>query len=425
MALHPKNAAQKNRLLNAEHWLCVERARYYTEAHRETEGQHPSLRAARALARVFEKMTVRIEPDELLVGNRSSKPIAPPIAPERGDFTFVFEHLMEELKAFGYRIAPDDERELLRDIIPYWKGKTVRDAKIAAFHAHGLASQLDLSPAEIRRKVRSFGVRPLLRLAVEEEDEGTALDVLGRLPRLFCAVRAGAGDNVKGRARCTDTQAHIVLGHENVLRLGFSGIAAHARSRRESARTDDERAFLDAVVITCDAMRAFSERFAAEARAQAQSTSDPERRAELESIAVTCSRVPWLPAETFAEALQAMWFAQNAAIISYGAGSGITPGRVDQLLAPYLGTTNREHALRLLEEFIIKLNDNVVIWPNLGGVRLNHLGSDVENVTLGGVDRNGNDATNELTLLFVDAIRNTNLATTAAFRVAKKSPPDD
>ena len=70
--LHPKNAAQKAKLLSAEHWLCIERARYYTEAHRETEGQHPSLRAARALQRVLEKMTVRIEPDELLVGNRSS-----------------------------------------------------------------------------------------------------------------------------------------------------------------------------------------------------------------------------------------------------------------------------------------------------------------------------------------------------------------
>ena len=43
----------------------------------------------------------RIEPDELLVGNRSSRPIAPPIAAERGDFTFVFRHLFEDLEAFG------------------------------------------------------------------------------------------------------------------------------------------------------------------------------------------------------------------------------------------------------------------------------------------------------------------------------------
>ena len=41
-ALHPKNAAQKHRLLTAEHWLCMERARYYTKAHRETRGLDPA-----------------------------------------------------------------------------------------------------------------------------------------------------------------------------------------------------------------------------------------------------------------------------------------------------------------------------------------------------------------------------------------------
>jgi len=436
--LHPKNATQKARLLSAPHWLCIERARYYTESHRETAGQHPSIRAARALGRVLEKMTVRIEPDELLVGNRSSRRIAPPLALERGDFSFVFEHLFDELKSFGYRIAPDDERVLFDELLPYWKGKTVREAKIAAFREHGLSSELDVSPGELRRKLRSFGARRLLRLVAEEPEPPTG--VLGRvsraarlakrLPGLARALRAGAGDNLKGRGRCTDTQAHIVLGHKNVLRLGFLGLQAEARARRATAETDDERAFLEAVELTCDAMRAFSERFATLARAEAALATDAERRAELEQIADTCARVPWLPPTTFAEAVQAMWFTQNAAIISYGAGSGITPGRVDQLLWPYYaadvarGALSREHALRLIEELVIKLNDNVIIWPNIGGVRLNHLGSDVENITLGGVDAAGNDATNELSSLFIEAITTTSLATTASFRVSKQSPKD-
>ena len=435
--LHPKNAKQKQRLLTAEHWVCVERARYYTEVHRETVGLHPSLRAARALTNVFAKMTVRIEPDELLVGNRSSKLIALPIAPERGDFTFVFEHLFDQLKEFGYRIEPADERVLFDELIPYWKGKTVRDAKIAAFEDHHLASRLNLSPVEIRRKLRSFGIRALVKLVV---DDAPAKDPLGRvkragrlaarLPRLLRAVQAGAGDNLKGRGRCTDTQAHIVLGHKNVLRLGFSGIQAAARARRASAQSDGERAFLESVELSCEAMRAFSERFATLARAQAAACPDAERRQELAAIADTCSRVPWLPPRTFVEAVQSLWFTQNAAIISYGAGSGITPGRVDQLLFPYFaadlarGTLSREHALRLLEELVIKLNNNVIIWPNIGGVRLNHLGSDVENITLGGVDAHGDDATNALSSLFVEAISHTNLATTASFRISQKSPKD-
>ncbi len=438
--LHPKNAAQKARLLTASHWLCIERAKHFTDSHRETPGLSPSLRAARALGRVFERMTIRIEPEELLVGNRASKVVAPPLAPERGDFTFIFEHLFDELLAFGYRIDPADERVLFDDIIPYWRGKTVRDAKIAALRARGLSSELALSPRELRRKVRAFGVRPLLRLVVDEEGDraprglaeraARAGRLAARLPGLARAVRAGAGDNLKGRGRCTDTQAHIVLGHKNVLARGFSGIQAEARGRRASVETARERAFLESVELTCDAMRGFSERFAEAARLEAARTADLERRAELEVIAATCSRVPWLPPRTFVEAVQSLWFTQNAAIISYGAGSGITPGRVDQLLFPYFeadlarGVLTQAHALRLLEELVIKLNDNVVIWPNIGGVKLNHLGSDVENVTLGGVDAAGNDATNELTYLFIEAITNTKLATTASFRVSKKSPAD-
>jgi len=436
--LHPKNAAQKERLLTATHWLCVERARYYTEAHRETEGMHPSLRAAKALERVLQKMTVRIEADELLVGNRSSKLIAPPIAPERGDFSFVFEHLLDEMKRFGYRIEADDERLLLDEIIPYWRGRSVRDAKISALRAHGLTSELDLSPRELRRKLRAFGPGPLLRLVAEDEVPGsTLLDralrggrLAARLPGLLRAVRAGAGDNVKGRGRCTDTQAHIVVGHKSVLRRGFSGIQAEARARLESAQSEGERAFLQGVALSCDAMRAFSERFAARAREEAAETRDPGRRAELELIAERCGRVPWLPPRSFVEAVQSLWFTQNAAIISYGAGSGITPGRVDQLLFPYYeadlarGELTREQALRLLEELVIKLNNNVIIWPNLGRVRLNHLGSDVENITLGGLDASGEDATNELSSLFIEAITHTSLATTASFRISKKSPAD-
>jgi len=433
--IHPKNISQKDRLLRAPYWICTERARYYTESHRKTEGEHPSLRAAHALENVFSKMTVRIDRDELLVGNRSSKLIAPPIAPERGDFTFVFEYLLDELKTFGYNIAVDDERYLFDELIPYWRGKTVREAKIDAFRENHLSSDLDMSLSGLKRKLRGFGVRPLLRLVSEDSTDqsiwGSAVRtgrLIGRAPGLVRAIRAGAGDNIKGRGRCTDTQAHIVLGHKNVLNQGFKGIQEQALARLQTSENAESRAFLESVLITCDAIRDFSHRFVKLACQEALRTRNEERRKELEEIAERCAHVPWNPPTTFVEALQSMWFVQNAAIISYGAGSGITPGRVDQLLYPYYrqdldsGVLTEEHALRLLEEFIIKLNNNVIIWPNIGGVKLNHLGSDVENITLGGVDRDGNDATNELSMLFIEAIRNTSLATTASFRISRKTP---
>ncbi len=433
--LHPRNITQKQRLLDAEHWICLERARYYTESYQETEGKHPSLRAALALQNILTKMTVRIEPDELLVGNRSSRLIAPPIAPERGDFTFVFRHLLNELKSSGYRIDPADEVYLAKELIPFWDGRTVRDLKIQAFKTNDLVSPLNFSPRAVASKLRGFGPGALRRLVADEEERNhdgsrEARRKLSSLPRLLRAVRAGSGDNLKGRGRCTDTQAHIVLGHKNVLTRGFAGIKADAEARRDEATTADARDFYDGVIITCEAMRMFAERFATLARTQAAAEVLDARRAELEAIAERSSQVPWLPPRTFAEAVQSLWFTQNAAIISYGAGSGITPGRVDQLLFPFYaadlaaGTITKDEALQLLEELVIKLNNNVIIWPNIGGVRLNHLGSDVENITLGGVDAAGNDATNALSYLFIEAIRNTSLATTSSFRVSKKSPKE-
>ena len=94
MGLHPQNQIQKDRLLTADHWICLERAKFYTDSYKETEGQHPSIRTAKALKHTFENMTIAIYPEELLVGNRSSQYIAPPIAPERGDMNMVIKYLL-------------------------------------------------------------------------------------------------------------------------------------------------------------------------------------------------------------------------------------------------------------------------------------------------------------------------------------------
>ncbi len=429
--LHPINQRQKERLLSSEHWLCMERAKFYTDSYRETEGEHPSIRSAKALKRTFDNMTIEIYPEELLVGNRSSQYIAPPIAPERGDITFVLKSVFPDLKKFGYHISHEHKKQLFKDIIPYWKGKTIRDIKIKKFEEAGLYSKLDLSLEELKRKSRAFGISTLMRLFIEENAKTKEKAKLFlRLPKMLKAIKGGTADNVKGRGRCIDTQAHIVVGHKNVLEYGFKGIKEKAQVRLNSTEIDAEKQFLKAVIIVCEAMRDFSNRFSDLALIMANKEKDDERKSELLKIADISKKVPWNPPVTFYEALQSLWFTQNAAIISYGAGSGITPGRVDQLLYPYYkrdietDLASNDEILRLIEEFIIKINNNVVIWPNIMGLHLNHLGTDIENITIGGLGRNGEDATNELTYLFIEAVKNTKLATSVSFRFSRKSPKE-
>ncbi len=70
--IHPKNQLQKDRLLTSDHWICMERAKFYTDSYKQTVGEHPSIRTSKALKLTFENMTIKIYPEELSVGNRSS-----------------------------------------------------------------------------------------------------------------------------------------------------------------------------------------------------------------------------------------------------------------------------------------------------------------------------------------------------------------
>ncbi len=434
--LFPQNEVLKRKLLTAEYHLCIERARFYTESFKQTEGLNPAIRVSYALKHTFENMSIRIEPEELLVGNRSSKLIAPPIAPERGDYSFILKYLLTDLIKFGYKITESDKNILFEEILPYWQGKTVRDKKLIEFSRHDLCSKMNLSPVEIHRKRRAFGRRVLLRLVIDEHSMTRSERrkkiglVISHLPRYLKGIKYGSADNIKGRGRCIDAQAHIVIGYKNVLKLGFKGIQEKAITQLQKTTDPSQISYLKSIISTCNSVKEFSERFSREARRMAAKENDVQRTKELLAIAEITSKVPYYSPATFHEAMQAIWFTQNAIIISYGSGSGITPGRVDQLLYPYYlsekqkADFNPEFVLRLIEEFIIKINNNLVIWPNVADVELNPLGSDVENITIGGVDKNGNCSVNELSYLFIKAIRNTNLATTASFRISENSPPD-
>ena len=429
--LHPQNQIQKDRLLTADHWICLERAKFYTDSYKETEGQHPSIRTAKALKHTFENMTIAIYPEELLVGNRSSQYIAPPIAPERGDMNMVIKYLLPTLKKrYGYHITKEHKKWLNKEIIPYWKDKSVRALKVPLFEEHNLSDKLTLGNGGLKRLRNAFGLKHIGKLVTDPDANFfDKVKFFLQLPKWIKLMKAGTADNVKGRGRCIDMQGHIVPGYKNVVKFGFKGIKEQAENRLKTAKNDLEKDFLEGVIMTCEAMRDFSLRFTKLAKEMASTEPDEERKKELLKIAKICENLPWNPPDTFYEAIQSFWFTHNVVIISYGMG-GMTPGRLDQILYPYYkkdkdaNLITDDDALRLLEEVIIKINNNVVIWPNVLGARLNHLGSDVQDITFGGVDRNGEDATNELTYIFMEAIKNTKLATQSSFRISKNSPEE-
>lgn len=362
----------KEKLLSSPFEVCIERARLYTRSYQETEGQPSAIRAAKALAKTLAEMTIYIDEEERIVGNRTSKRLAGVIPVERGDINAVLELDMDTMpkRKRPFMISEDDKRALREEILPYWKGKTIRDKKATLWAERGLM------------KVKLLG-------EIDRNCPNLAIDIF-------------------------DVQGHLVLGHGNVMRQGFSGINERAKEHLEKLQPEnpDERRnadFLQAVIICSEGAIAFAHRFAREAMKLAEKEADPGRRDELLRIAGNCRWVPANPPRTFYEAMQCLWFTQVIAQISYGMAGTFALGRVDQYLYPFYksdgeqGIITKEEALELIEELELKLTSNILLLPEVGLEVSSTLGTSPQPITIGGLTKDGKDATNELSWMILEA----------------------
>jgi len=241
---------------------------------------------------------------------------------------------------------------------------------------------------------------------------------------------AGLGPNLA--IDVFDVQGHLVLGHESVISEGFNGIKQRVRRQIEKYHHDPERMdFLKAVIICCDAAVAFANRFVDEATRLADGETNANRRDELLKIAENCRRVPANPPRTYYEAIQALWFSQVISQISYGMAGTCALGRVDQYLYPFNkrdieeGRITKEEALELLEELNIKLTSNILLLPQSGIETASTLATSPEPITIGGLTKDGKDATNELSYLILETSKRLKgVVNNLAIRIHKNTPSD-
>ena len=179
--------------------------------------------------------------------------------------------------------------------------------------------------------------------------------------------------------------------------------------------------------ISLDAVRRFSLRYAALARRMAEEERDPVRQTELKEIARICAKVPWQSAETFHEAVQSVYMTWVALIIESW-GHGMTLGRPDQYLIDFYlrdraaGRITREKAQELLELWFVKVNGTVTLDDHDTATCFAGFPQAV-NITLGGQDREGNCAVNELTYLLMAAEEKVGMtAEDLVIRVSENSP---
>ncbi len=343
--------------------LTSERARIITGTYQKHEETSPLLRRAYALKDILEQMTIYIQPWELLAGNLGPEPVSAPIFPE-GGVDFILEELESYETRPGDKFAVSNEvKTELRRLLPWWKGKTLRD--------HGLT--------DIPERI------------LEMRKEG-----------LFSAenmLTCGTG--------------HFLPDYALILRNGFSGLHAEAEAYlKNSEQQPESRLFYESLLIITRAVRDFANRYADLAESLAE-TEDAARSKELKTIAENCRNVPWNAPDSFEAALQSIWMTHVICYIDSN-GYGVTLGRIASMLQPYYardiasGRLDKAHAVNLLISFFFKTNDILKLYNNAAAG--NYGGFPVgQPVQLGGLTWNGEDDTDELSFLFLEAEKRVHL----------------
>jgi choline trimethylamine-lyase len=226
--------------------------------------------------------------------------------------------------------------------------------------------------------------------------------------------------------------AHVAVDFEKLLLTGLNGIKKQVDKQISTLNIADikdiERSqFYNAVNITLDAAIKFAERYANLAKRMADNESNLQRKEELLKIAETCMWVPANPARSFYEALQSIWFTYVILMIE-GWGGGLSFGRPDQYLYPFYikdiesEKITKQEAIELIELLYIQMNQiQNPFDKNVTRVYCGH--AMPVNITLSGVTREGKDAVNELSYLFLDAEEDLQLKhEDIIIRVSKNTP---
>lgn len=350
--------------------LNTDRARLLTESMKKTEGQPMVLRWGKALSHILRNHPIHIEEDELLVGSagppgRYAVVYCELVGP--GRFYTHPHELVPSRPGDAITIDEADVALLKNEILPYWHERAYHTATMNAL------------PEETRRLME----------------------------RIFVVTPTASGRSMLAWAH----------DYGKVLDRGIGSIRKEAAARLEAldpfdtAAYVEQRPFLEAVGLVCDAMVAFAHRYAELARATAAEEPRPERRQELLDIAAICERVPEHPATTFHEAVQSQWFVQTVSRLEQAVGGVIGNGRIDQYLYPYYrndvdaGRLTEDEALTLLESIWIGMARSTDVYAKPGMPSLTDGFAHWEATTIGGLTPDGRDASNELSYLILKSKR--------------------
>ncbi len=364
--------------------LSHERAVLLTEFYQANEGRYsvPVLRA-KSFLHLCQRKTIHLGDGELIVGERGPRPKAVPTYPELTCHSVEDLEILNSRPKTHYAVAPETIQAYRETVIPYWRGRSMRDRIFA----------------ELSEEWKAAYEAGIFTEFMEQRAPGhTVLD-----------------DKIYAKGMI-DFKRDIA---EAIEKLDFLHDPA-AYEKREALKSFD---------LSCDAVLVFAGRHASLAREMAAEETNSNRRAELENIAAVCTHVPRHAPRDFQEALQYYWFCHLAVITELNGWDSFNPGHLDQHLLPFYqrgqadGTLTMESARELLECFFIKFNNHPA--PPKVGVTAAESGTytDFANINLGGLLRDGSDGSNVVSHLLLDIVDEMHLLQPSTnIQLSRKSP---
>lgn len=365
---YPRVNILRQRFLDRRFDIDIERMRNITEAYQKNENCTTKIKCAKAFEAILMNATLHIYDDDLILGEIAAPAKASPQYPEFSVNWLLHEVLyepFEEREHDRFYFVNDEDRKEFIELCGYWKGKAVDDM---------VNAYLD-----------------------EEQIKGSQSGKKIFQTNLY--HYGGVG--------------HFVMNYDKILRIGFDGIIAEAKAgleRIDKADPDyaEKRDFYNAVIICHNAAKKYIMRYAALAEQKATKESNSARKSELYDMASNCRQIAGGPAKSFWQALQLFNFATTMTQIESN-GHSVSYGRMDQWLYPYYeadiksGIVTKEFAQELLEVLYVKMNNPTKIRDGGTAKVRQGRGFGGECLTIGGVDKDGNDVTNDLTMMLLEA----------------------
>jgi len=203
------------------------------------------------------------------------------------------------------------------------------------------------------------------------------------------------------------TISHTIPDFSRAIGKGLREIINEANEKKNETDEDDKKEFYAAVAEVLEGIIAYSNRLAGEAERLAENESNPALKQELLDMAEVNRRVPEYPARTFREGLTTVWICWIAIHLE-NPNIGLSLGRLDQILYELYRqdidkkTISIEDAVELVCCLWLKIGDHVPAIPDAAEKLFGGTGSN-QAITIGGVDKDGKDAVNDLTYVILRA----------------------